>query len=362
MREARRAGTQEASRIATAAKPTIAARSRSAHEERDVRHEVDLGDARRERQQPEARRHPADRGPRRATPADDARSRRGGRRAQRKTREKKPGSAPSAVSTPMSRFFSWTVMTSVATMLKVETRDDQADDEKERRLLDRERREEAAVHRAPVRHRVAVAGRRADRRAPRPPCRGSRRARTSTTLALPAHAGELPQLLAVAGRSTPSRTRRSSSGRCGRRGSGRSAATKRPASPEPSATESDDRVALAHVEPARELAPIATRRRARPAAPRVSARAGVREVRVEVARPGARRPGRCPSGPRPRRRASRPRPPRRSGRSRAPSRARAAPSRAAARAPPDRRRRPRISGKTTTSALAPISFSRISVR
>ena len=39
----------------------------------------------------------------------------------RKTREKKPGSAPSVVSTPMSRFFSCTVMTSVATTLKVET-------------------------------------------------------------------------------------------------------------------------------------------------------------------------------------------------------------------------------------------------
>jgi lipoprotein-releasing system permease protein len=41
--------------------------------------------------------------------------------SQRNTREKKPGSAPSVVRTPMSRFFSWTVITSVATMLKVET-------------------------------------------------------------------------------------------------------------------------------------------------------------------------------------------------------------------------------------------------
>ena len=109
----------------------------------------------------------------------------------------------------------------------------------------------------------------------------------STTSASASSRQSAPESLAGGGRPTPRRTRRSSSGRYGRPGNGRSAARTGPRPPARSGIGERDRVPLA----ARPAAARAPPRSRRPAAPRASP--GVSAARC----PAGRRPSATPRAP-----------------------------------------------------------------
>ena len=213
----------------------MAARSRQPDEKRDVRDEIDLGDPRRKRQQPEARRRDAH-----EHAEGDAR-RDPGRAEQRAQRQEHAREEPRLGAERREHADVPPLLLHRHDERRHDVErghgDDEPDQQEQRRLLDHESREEPAVHRAPVGDRVAVPRGVADGRGGPLRVVESMSSRTSTTLAFPCHAARAGAAPRGPRTPTPSRTRRSSSGRRATRGSAPTRGAKRPGLPDASGTE-----------------------------------------------------------------------------------------------------------------------------